>query len=75
MQRGLKSRGAATFIKSRKTEIIPFIDRNYKTNTDRGFMRHYQGGLFTIYGFMNSNGYFTRFGINSLAFYWDNENL
>jgi predicted alpha/beta superfamily hydrolase len=71
----LKSGGAAEFLKSLKTEIIPFIDKHYKTNGDRGITGHSQGGLFTAYCFINSDGYFTRFGINSPAFYWDNEKI
>jgi predicted alpha/beta superfamily hydrolase len=71
----LKSGGSAKFLKSIKTEIIPFVDKHYKTNADRGIAGHSQGGLFTAYCFINSDGYFTRFGINSPAFYWDNEKV
>ncbi len=31
----LKSGGAIKFLQSLKTEIIPFIEKNYKTNADR----------------------------------------
>ena len=71
----LISGGATEFLKSLKTEIIPFIDKQYKTNADRGISGHSQGGLFAAYCFINSDGYFTRFGINSPAFYWDNEKV
>jgi predicted alpha/beta superfamily hydrolase len=71
----LKSGGATKFLKSLKTEIIPFIDKHYKTNADRGLAGHSQGGLFAAYCLINSDGYFTRFGINSPAFYWDNEKV
>ncbi|PKG44189.1 alpha/beta hydrolase [Psychroflexus sp. MES1-P1E] len=57
--------GAAEFLKSMKTEIIPFVDKNYKTNADRGITGHSAGGLFTAYCLVNSDGYFTRFGISS----------
>jgi hypothetical protein len=30
-----------------QTEIIPFIDKSYKTNSDRGIAGHSLGGLFT----------------------------
>jgi predicted alpha/beta superfamily hydrolase len=58
-----------------KTEIIPFIDKSYKTNSDRGIAGHSLGGLFTAYCLVNSDGYFTRFGISSPTLTWDNEKL
>ena len=71
----IKTGGAEKFLKCIKTEIIPFVDEHYKTNTDRGITGHSLGGLFTAYSFINSNGYFTRFGISSPSFWWDNEKL
>jgi predicted alpha/beta superfamily hydrolase len=70
-----KSGGAAKFLKIIKTEIAPYLDKNYKTNADRGITGHSLGGLFTAYCLVNSDGYFTRFGINSPALWWDNEKL
>jgi predicted alpha/beta superfamily hydrolase len=67
--------GAAKFLDCIKTEIIPFIDKSYKTNTDRGIAGHSLGGLFTAYCLVNSDGYFTRFGISSPTLTWDNEKL
>jgi predicted alpha/beta superfamily hydrolase len=71
----LTTGGAADFLKSMKTEIIPFVDNNYKTNADRGITGHSVGGLFTAYCLINSDGYFTRFGISSPSFWWDNNKL
>jgi predicted alpha/beta superfamily hydrolase len=70
-----KSGGAAKFLESIKTEITPFLDKNYKTNTDRGITGHSIGGLFTAYCLVNSDGYFTRFGINSPSLWWDDEKV
>ncbi len=70
-----KSGGAAKFLESIKTEITPFLDKNYKTNADRGITGHSLGGLFTTYCLVNSDGYFTRFGINSPSLWWDNEKV
>jgi predicted alpha/beta superfamily hydrolase len=67
--------GAAKFLACIKTEIIPFIDKSYKTNTDRGIAGHSLGGLFAAYCLVNSDGYFTRFGISSPTLTWDNEKL
>ena len=70
-----KSGGAAKFLKAIKTEIAPYLDRNYKTNADRGITGHSLGGLFAAYCLVNSDGYFTRFGISSPSLWWDNEKL
>lgn len=70
-----KTGGAAQFLESIKTEIVPFVDKNYKTNNDRGISGHSLGGLFTAYCFLNSDGYFTRFGIHSPTLLWNNEEL
>jgi predicted alpha/beta superfamily hydrolase len=70
-----KSGGAAKFLESIKTEITPFLDKNYKTNADRGITGHSLGGLFTAYCLVNSDGYFTRLGINSPSLWWDNEKV
>ena len=70
-----KSGGADEFLKCLKTEIIPFVDKHYKTNTDRGIAGHSYGGLFAAWCLINSDGYFTGFGISSPSFQWDNEKL
>ncbi|MEE9430958.1 MAG: alpha/beta hydrolase-fold protein [Melioribacteraceae bacterium] len=70
-----KSGGAEKFLESIKTEIVPFVDKNYKTNSNRGISGHSLGGLFTTYCFLNSDGYFTRFGIHSPALSWNNDEL
>ena len=72
---GLISGGADKFLTSMKTEIVPFVDKNYKTNSDRGIFGHSFGSLFAAYCLVNSDGYFTRFGISSPALWWDNEKL
>lgn len=71
----LKSGGADKFLTCIKNEISPFVDKNYKTNTDRGILGASFGGLFAAYCFLNSDGYFTRFGIVSPSLWWDNEKL
>ena len=66
----VRSGGASKFLSCIKTEIIPFVDKHYKTNTDRGILGHSLGGLFTAYCLLNSDGYFTRFGISSPSLFW-----
>jgi predicted alpha/beta superfamily hydrolase len=71
----LTTGGAPEFLESIKTEIVPFIDKNYKTNNDRGISGWAFGGLFTAYCFINSDGYFTRFGINTPTLWWNNNEI
>jgi predicted alpha/beta superfamily hydrolase len=74
VQKGtIQTGGASKFLECVKKEIIPFIDELYKTNSDRGISGHSLGGLFTAYCFLNSNNYFTRFGINSPSFQLNEE--
>ena len=70
-----KTGGASEFLECLKTEITPFLDKHYKTDTNRGITGHSYGGLFTAYVLINSDGFFTRFGINSPSLYWMNEEL
>jgi len=69
------SGGAEDFLNCLKYEIIPFVDEHYKTNVDRGIAGHSYGGLFAAWCLMNSDGYFTRFGISSPSLWWHNEKL
>ena len=71
----IKTGGGPKFLEVLKTEIIPFVDKSYKTNSDRGITRHSLGGLFTAYCLLNSDGYFTRFGINSPYLKYNKEKL
>ena len=69
----IKTGGGAKFLEVLKTEIIPFVDKSYKTNSDRGITGHSMGGLFTAYCLLNSDGFFTRIGISSPYLKYKNE--
>lgn len=71
----LKSGGAAKFLEVLKDEIIPFVDRHYKTNANRGIAGHSFGGLFAAYCLINSPTLFAKYSINSPSFWWDNQEL
>ena len=73
--RRIKTGCGDKFILSIKTEIILLIQKHYNTNADRGISGHSLGGLFAAYCLINSDGYLTRFGINSPPFYWDHEKV
>ncbi|TVP44877.1 MAG: alpha/beta hydrolase [Mongoliibacter sp.] len=69
----LVSGGAATFFDVIKNEIIPFVDKEYKTTTDRGISGHSMGGLFVSYCLLSNPGFFSKYGINSPSLWWDNK--
>lgn len=72
----LQSGGAGKFLECITTEIIPFVDKNYKTNSDNGIIGHSLGGLFASYCFLNATNAFSRYGISSPSLMWkDNEIL
>lgn len=64
----IKTGGANKFLECLKKEVIPLIDKHYKTNSVRGISGHSLGGLFTAFCFVNSDDFFTKFGINSPSF-------
>jgi len=71
----LKSGGAESFLNTLQKEMIPFIDKQYKTTADRGLSGHSLGGLFAGYCLLNRPGLFKRYGINSPSFWWNNSEM
>ncbi|MEO7265013.1 MAG: alpha/beta hydrolase-fold protein [Ferruginibacter sp.] len=71
----LTSGGGPVFLNVIKKDIIPFIDKQYKTTNDRGISGHSLGGLFAGYCLLTSPGLFQRYGINSPSFWWNNKEI
>lgn len=71
----LQSGGAEFFLECIKTEIMPFVDTHYKTNSDNGIIGHSLGGLFVSYCFLNATGSFSRYGISSPSLMWKNNEI
>lgn len=71
----LKSGGAESFLNTLQKEMIPFIDKQYKTTGDRGLSGHSLGGLFAGYCLLKKPGLFKRYGINSPSFWWNNSEM
>ncbi len=71
----LSSGGAPVFLNIIKKEIIPFIDKQYKTTNDRGISGHSFGGLFAGYCLLTVPDLFQRYGINSPSFWWNNKEI
>lgn len=71
----LLSGGAPVFLNVIKTEIIPFIDKNYKTTTERGISGHSFGGLFVSYCLFMAPDLFDKYGINSPSLWWNSKEM
>ncbi len=55
------SGGAAAFLDFFENELIPFVDRTYRTDiTDRGLLGHSAGGVFAIYALEQRPSLFQR---------------
>lgn len=67
--------GAAAFLRVLKEEIIPLVDRVYRTSGDRGLYGHSFGGLFATYALFEEPNLFTRYGITSPSLWWDYDAL
>ncbi len=75
-KRASQSGGAGKFLSFLKSELIPFIDDNYKSDTtDRILMGCSLGGLFTLYTLFTEPELFQRYVAASPAFSWDNETI
>ena len=71
----LRSGGAELFLSTIQHDIIPFTDKHYKTSSDRGISGHSLGGLFAGYCLLKRPTLFNRYGINSPAFWWNNNEM
>jgi predicted alpha/beta superfamily hydrolase len=70
------SGGAAAFLDFLEHELIPFVDRTYRTiPSDRGLLGHSLGGLFAIYALEQRPALFQRIVAASPALDWDNRLL
>lgn len=71
----LKSGGAELFLRTVENDIIPLVDKHYKTTADRGLSGHSLGGLFVGYCLVKKPDLFKRYGINSPSFWWNNNEI
>jgi predicted alpha/beta superfamily hydrolase len=67
--------GAPQFLRVLKEEIIPLIDRTYRTSDDRGIEGVSLGGFFVAYAMLEEPELFTRYGMisPSLWYPWGRE--
>ena len=70
------SGGAAAFLDFLEHEVIPFVDRTYRTiPSDRGLLGHSYGGLFALYALEQRPALCQRIVAASPALDWDNRLL
>lgn len=72
---GASTDGAGAFLKVIKDEIIPFIDRRFRTTNDRGIHGHSLGGLFATYVLLTDPDVFSRYLITSPSLWWDSASI
>lgn len=70
------SGGAATFLSILETELIPFVDANYRTvHTDRTIWGTSLSGLFVLYTFLEQPRLFQHYISTSPSLMWDLQNF
>jgi predicted alpha/beta superfamily hydrolase len=68
---GPTSGGAANFLKFIKEELIPFVEKNYRTSPERLFWSHSIGGLFGLYALLKEPDVFQSMLVSSPYFVYD----
>jgi uncharacterized protein len=71
----LRSGGADLFLKFLKHDLIPHINKKYKTNSDNSIYGHSLGGLFAGYCLLTDPYLFSRYSINSPSFWWNPQEI
>lgn len=74
-ERLLQSGGADKFLEVMKSEIFPFMKKNYQVSDDRVLMGCSLGGLFTLYTLFTHTDMFSGYAAASPAIGWDREVL
>jgi len=67
--------GADNFLKFFEQELIPYIEKNYRTQPYRVFSGHSFGGLFAINAFLTKPELFNAYISVSPSLWWDDERL
>lgn len=66
------SGGAANFLRFIREELIPFVNSNYRVNSeDSAFMGFSFGGLFGLYSLFNHPDTFKRYFLGSPSIWWN----
>jgi predicted alpha/beta superfamily hydrolase len=69
------SGGAYNFLRVLEEEVIPYIEKSYKTNNDRSLAGHSFGGLFAVYTLFHKPALFKKYLISSPSLEWDDREM
>lgn len=69
----MNSGGGENFLKFIETEVIPIIEKNYRTQPFRIFAGHSLGGLTAVYAFVSRPDLFNAYIAASPVLNWDND--
>jgi predicted alpha/beta superfamily hydrolase len=69
------SGGSAKFIAFIEKELQPFVDKNYRTNTDKTIIGQSSGGLLATEILFEKPALFNKYIIVSPALWWDNASI
>ena len=75
VERVSSSGGADNFLKFFKEELIPYVEKNYRTASYRILCGHSYGGLFSVYTLLTNPELFNATIAISPTLYWDNRLL
>jgi hypothetical protein len=67
--------GADKFLSFIADELLPTIDRNYRTRPYRVLIGHSLGGLFAVYALLNRPEVFKGYIVTSPSLWWDDQAL
>jgi predicted alpha/beta superfamily hydrolase len=67
--------GADKFLSFIADELLPTIDRNYRTRPYRVLIGHSLGGLFAVYALLNRPEVFRGYLVSSPSLWWDDQVL
>ena len=67
------SGGGENFIKFIESEVIPLVEKNYRTQPFRVFAGHSLGGLTAVYAFVSRPDLFNAYIAASPVLHWDNK--
>ena len=65
--------GAALFLEVLTQEVLPFIEKSYKTSVEKTLVGHSLGGLFACYTLFEKPDLFSQYLISSPSLSWDND--
>ncbi|GAA4467654.1 alpha/beta hydrolase-fold protein [Nibrella saemangeumensis] len=71
----MESGGGARFLQTLRDDILPFVDKNFKTTSDRALCGHSFGGLFGTYTLLHAPELFNRYLLSSPSFPWADQAL